>query len=119
MKILKIIENCGDCPCHYMSSLSENITYCKHEDNQYDVSTGGEPAIPDFPNIPQWCLLEDGLTPALDILQKYLDNESWVQKYSNLNGFPNYYHLVAQDGFAIASGATIKELLNNLIQWVT
>lgn len=116
MKIIKI-NNCGACNYHFISQLSENVTYCQHEDNQYDVSTGGDPIIPEFPNIPEWCCLEDGqnLTPALDILQGYLDNKGYISQSEGLC-IENNYSLFDAGGDEIASGENIKELLVNLVK---
>lgn len=114
MKIIKIsiCTHCGECNHHFMSQLSENITYCLHEDNQYDVSTGGDPIIPDFPHIPDWCPLEDNqdLTPALDILQKCINRGDSLKKWKD-----GTYKLSGLEG-VIVEGKTIKELLVNLVK---
>lgn len=111
-KIIKI-SNCGACNYHYMSQLSENVTYCQHEDNQYDVATGGDPVIPDFPRIPDWCCLEDDLTPALDILQGHLNRLSYIDFDEDDGVF--VCGLYKYDGDLIVSGQSIKELLINLV----
>lgn len=113
MKIIKV-ESCIECKYHIKSQMTVGLIYCQHEDNQYDVDTAGNPVIPDFPNMPDWCPLDDDLTPALDILQGYLDNDCWVQQYSNINELPDYYHLMNQDSEVVMSGKTIMELLKNI-----
>lgn len=114
MKIIKI-SNCTECKYYSKSQMSVGIVYCAHEDN---VATGSYPIIPDFPNIPDWCALEDeqDLTPSLDILQGHLKSGNHISYNSGRIWGCESIVLFRRDGEEIASSKTLKELLIDLIK---
>lgn len=104
-KIIKV-ESCEVCPRLTWRNLVE--PYCTLMNMKIiDISK--------YPIIPSWCSLEDDLTPALDILQGYLEKNYYIDyEYGEHYGGKNVF-LFQGNGDLFASGKTIKELLINLI----